>query len=97
MKKATKPHRPPSLDRIPPRLKAANGSTVGHVAFYQWIEEGEHDRQDFKETISASRKLAKTLCAFANTRGGRLLVGVRDNGSLRHLDTEAEKQMLENA
>ena len=70
---------------------------MGHVAFYQWIEEGEHDRQDFKETISSSRKIAKTLCAFANTRGGRLLVGVRDNGSLRHLDTEAEKQMLENA
>jgi hypothetical protein len=67
------------------------------VAFYQWIEEGEHDRQDFKETISSSRKIARTLCAFANTRGGRLLVGVRDNGSLRHLDTEAEKQMLENA
>jgi predicted HTH transcriptional regulator len=70
---------------------------IGHVEFYQWIEEGEHERQDFKETISSSRKIARALCAFANTRGGRLLVGVRDNGSLRHLDTEAEKQMLENA
>lgn len=97
MKKATKPHSPPSPDRHLPPLKATKSSTVGHVAFYQWIEEGEHDRQDFKETISSSRKIAKTLCAFANTRGGRLLVGVRDNGSLRHLDTEAEKQMLENA
>ena len=36
------------------------------------IEEGEHQMQDFKFEISDSRKIARTLVAFANTDGGRL-------------------------
>jgi len=97
VKKDIRGHRTSVQHSGPVNLKGDTCSGISHVNFYRWIEEGEHDRQDFKETISSSRKIAKTLCAFANTRGGRLLVGVRDNGSLRHLDTEAEKQMLENA
>ena len=46
------------------------------------IAEGEHERQDFKYSISDARKIARTLSAFANHSGGRLLVGVRDNGSI---------------
>ena len=38
------------------------------------IEEGEHQQQDFKLRIDDSRKIAKTLVAFANTDGGRLPV-----------------------
>ena len=41
-----------------------------------WIEEGEHQQQDFKFEVSDSRKIARTLSAFANTDGGRLLIGV---------------------
>ncbi len=63
----------------------------------QWIEEGEHDRQDFKETISSSLKIAKTICSFANTRGGRILVGVRDNKAIRGVQAEEEKHMLDTA
>lgn len=65
--------------------------------FYQWLDEGEHEQQDFKETISSSRKIARTLCAFANTRGGRILIGVRDNRSLRGIQVEEEQQMMEAA
>ena len=64
---------------------------------YQWIEEGEHVQQDFKETISSSRKIAKTICSFANTRGGRILVGVRDNRAIRGIKAEEEQHMLEAA
>jgi len=64
---------------------------------YQWIEEGEHAQQDFKETISSSRKIAKTICSFANTRGGRILVGVRDNRAIRGIKAEEEQHMLEAA
>ncbi len=41
------------------------------------IAEGEHQQQDFKFEISDARKIAKTLSAFANTDGGRLLIGVK--------------------
>jgi len=76
---------------------SATPTRITPIEFYRWLEEGENQTQDFKETISSSRKIARSLCAFANAVGGRLLVGVRDNRSLRHLDIESEKQMLENA
>ena len=45
----------------------------------QMIEEGEQT-QDFKMRIDDAAKIARTLVAFANTDGGRLLIGVKDNG-----------------
>ena len=42
------------------------------------INEGEHQQQDFKYRVSDAKKLAKSVSAFANTDGGRLLIGVRD-------------------
>ncbi|NLA15623.1 MAG: ATP-binding protein [Bacteroidales bacterium] len=56
------------------------------------IREGEHRHQDFKYFLSDARKIARTLAAFANTEGGRMLVGVKDNGKitgLKHKEEEA--------
>ena len=49
---------------------------------HQLVAEGEHDHQDFKFEISDARKIARSISAFANTGGGRLLVGVKDNGKI---------------
>jgi predicted HTH transcriptional regulator len=46
------------------------------------ISEGEHQTQDFKYAINDSKKIARSLAAFANTDGGRLLLGVKDNGKI---------------
>ena len=46
------------------------------------ISEGEHQQQDFKYRVSDARKLARSVSAFANTDGGRLLIGVRDDGHI---------------
>ncbi|MCK5781536.1 MAG: ATP-binding protein [Flavobacteriales bacterium] len=59
------------------------------------IFEGEHQKLDFKYTISEMRKIAKTLSAFANTDGGRLLVGVKDNGKIKGCRPQEERHMLE--
>ena len=48
------------------------------------IREGEHQQQDFKYRVVDAQKLAKSVSAFANTDGGRLLIGVRDDGHPRH-------------
>ena len=61
------------------------------------IAEGEHQQQDFKFEISDARKIAKTLSAFANTDGGRLLIGVKDNGRIAGVRSEEEKYMIEDS
>ncbi len=64
---------------------------------YKLIEEGEHQRQDFKYCINDSKKIAKSLVAFANTDGGRLLIGVKDNGKIAGISTDEEFYMVEAA
>jgi predicted HTH transcriptional regulator len=61
------------------------------------ISEGEHQTQDFKYAITDSRKIARTLAAFANTDGGRLLVGVKDNGRVAGVSSDEEYYMVEAA
>jgi predicted HTH transcriptional regulator len=61
------------------------------------IEEGEHLKQDFKFEISDLRKIAKTLVAFSNTQGGKLLVGVKDNGKIAGIQSEEEIYMVDAA
>lgn len=61
------------------------------------IEEGEHDQQDFKFAITDARKIARSLSAFANTRGGRLLIGVADDGRIAGARPDEELHMLDTA
>jgi predicted HTH transcriptional regulator len=61
------------------------------------IKEGEHQQQDFKYRVSDACKLAKSVSAFANTDGGRLLIGVRDDGHLSGVRSEEEIYMMHQA
>lgn len=64
---------------------------------YELIAQGEHQQQDFKYCINDSRKIAKSLVAFANTDGGRLLLGVKDNGKIAGVQSDEEYYMVEAA
>jgi len=61
------------------------------------IKEGENQQLDFKYCISDSRKIARTLSAFSNSNGGRLLIGVRDNGSIAGIKSDEEIYMVDTA
>ena len=61
------------------------------------ISQGEHEHLDFKFNISDSKKIARSLVAFANTGGGTLLIGVRDNGSIAGIRSDEEIFMIEAA
>ena len=52
------------------------------------IANGENSRVDFKRDEIENHKLAKELVAFANLRGGSVLLGVDDDGSVRGLARE---------
>jgi len=62
-----------------------------------YIREGEHQRQDFKFRVDDSKKIARTLAAFANTDGGRLLIGVKDNGKVVGVYPEEEFHVIQGA
>ena len=81
------PNNPRSLDHV-------HGT---EYELLQMIKEGEHQKQDFKFRIDSSLKIAKTLCAFANTDGGKLLIGVKDNGRIAGIDPEEEFYMMDGA
>ncbi len=61
------------------------------------IDEGEHLHLDFKFAVNDSRKIARSLSAFANTDGGRLLIGVKDNGKIAGIRSNEELYMLQAA
>lgn len=58
------------------------------------ISQGEHQQQDFKYKIDDAPKLARSVSAFANTDGGRLLIGVRDDGTIHGVRSEEEIFMM---
>ena len=58
------------------------------------ILEGENVSLDFKKTISSAEKIAKTLVAFANNRGGKLLIGVADDGTIKGVKSEDEEKYM---
>lgn len=71
--------------------------TVSKSYIQQLIREGEHQKQDFKFAVNDARKIARSLVAFANTDGGKLLIGVKDNGVIAGVRSEEEIHMIEAA
>ena len=47
-----------------------------------WVKEGEHHTQEFKRSTSQLKPAMQTLCAFLNSQGGRVLIGVTDEGKI---------------
>ncbi len=63
----------------------------------RWIKDGEGPTLDFKKTIKSPSKIAKTLVAFSNSRGGQLVIGVTDEGRIKGTRIEQEKHILREA
>lgn len=63
----------------------------------QLIQEGEHQQLDFKFQVNDARKIARSLVSFANSDGGRLLIGVKDNGKISGIQSDEEIYMIETA
>ena len=58
------------------------------------IFEGEGVSLDFKKTITSCEKIAKTMVSFANNKGGRLLIGVADDGTIKGVKSEDEERYM---
>lgn len=58
------------------------------------LEDGEGFEVEFKRKVSSAEKVARTLSAFANTKGGMVLFGVDDDGSIVGVESEKEEVEL---
>lgn len=64
------------------------------------LSRGEDSRHQFKENLTNADALAAEIVAFSNTLGGRIFIGVRDDGSvlgLTNTDVARLNQLIANA
>jgi len=57
------------------------------------ISQGESETVEFKKSLSESKEIIKTISAFANTKGGRIFVGVSNSGKV--ISVEIGKDTIE--
>lgn len=55
------------------------------------ISQGESETLEFKQKLPPESIISRILAAFANTKGGTLIIGVRDQGELIGLTEEEAK------
>ncbi len=58
------------------------------------IFEGEGVTVDFKKTITSCEKIARTMVSFANNKGGKLLIGVTDDGTIKGVKSDDEERYM---
>jgi predicted HTH transcriptional regulator len=64
----------------------------------QLIEDGEGFSIEFKRKVTTPEKIARALIAFANTKGGYILFGIDDDGSVVGVESEkSEVELIQNA
>jgi len=66
----------------PENRSAASLSQMDYLDVKNLAQTGEGTYLEFKRTIPSAYKIAREIAAFANTKGGTLLVGVDDDKSL---------------
>ena len=50
------------------------------------IQKGENKTLEFKETLPQNESIAKTVVAFSNTAGGKLIIGINDERKIVGVD-----------
>jgi len=56
----------------------------------EMISAGESTTVEFKRKFTEPEKIAKELTAFANTKGGHLLIGIDDDRRIVGISSEKE-------
>lgn len=60
----------------------------------QLVELGEGINLEFKRRVPQPERIAKEVVALANTHGGRIVLGVDDDGTITGIDHASEEQFL---
>jgi predicted HTH transcriptional regulator len=57
-------------------------AAVTPVAIERVVAEGESEKVEFKKSTGQLNRAGQTLCAFLNDDGGRVIIGITDNGKV---------------
>ncbi len=60
----------------------------------QLVSLGEGISLEFKHKVPHGERIAKEMIALANTQGGRILLGVSDDGTIAGVDDAAEEEFV---
>jgi len=60
----------------------------------QLVDLGEGISLEFKRRVPQPERIAKEIVALANTNGGRIVLGVNDDGSIQGIDHASEEEFL---
>jgi len=63
----------------------------------QCLRKGEGPTIDFKHAVTNLEKIARAVAAFANSKGGYLIIGIDDNKDILGVKIETEKYQLNKA
>ncbi len=63
------------------------------ITFKKSLKKGEDSSRQFKDNLSSIDKLAVEISAFANTNGGKIYLGVDDNGVIKGLSHDDIKHL----
>ncbi len=63
------------------------------IELIERVGRGEDSRTQFKLTVTNAESLAADIVAFANAKGGRILIGVGDKGELAGLPSEEVRRI----
>lgn len=61
------------------------------------IREGKHQTLDFQSNITDTKITARTIAAFANSEGGRLLIGIKDRNNIVGVDADKATELIKEA
>jgi len=61
---------------------------MGISELLEFIEKGEDSQTQFKERFESIDALAAEICAFSNSNGGNIIVGVSDDGGITGLEKD---------
>jgi ATP-dependent DNA helicase RecG len=62
------------------------------VELKKLISRKEHQTLEFKESTGEKKEICETICAFANSDGGIILVGVKNNGKISKAEITEKSQ-----
>lgn len=54
------------------------------------IKKGEGKTLEFKEKLPNNNDIAKTVVSISNTSGGKIIIGVKDNGDIVGIDNNTD-------